>query len=117
MLLDDVVAAIEASGIPCRRTVYVNVPSDAAFAVWGDAVVSSGAAERAVRHSHTSTILLAERQGADGSAVGAVDAVLDAHIGGMSTEGWSRREREWDEESKVYTTEYTFRFVEKVRTA
>ena len=46
-----------------------------------------------------------------------MDAVLDAHIGGMSTEGWSRREREWDEESKVYTTEYTFRFVEKVRTA
>ena len=117
MLLDDVVAAIEAAGIPCRRTVYVNVPPDAAFAVWGDAVVSSGSAERAVVHSHTATVLLAERQGSDGSAVAAVDAVLDAHIGGMSTGGWSRREREWDEESKVYTTEYTFGFVEKVRIA
>ena len=115
MLLDDVVAGIEAAGIPCRRTVFNNPPQTGAFAVWGDAVRSGGADTAALTRKHYSSVLLAENQGPDGDAVDRVDAVLDSLIGGMS-DGWSRREREWSNDERVYVTEYTFSFTERLKT-
>ncbi len=114
MLLDDVAQALEEAGIPCRRTVFLNPPQSGSFAVWGDAVSSGGADLRCTRRAHTATLSLCENQGSDADGVAVCDAVLDSLIGAMS-DGWRRAERTWDNENKVYVTDYTFEFIEKVR--
>lgn len=110
MLLDDVLAELEEAGVPSKETRFVSPPTSGPYAFWDDAIEAGGADCANTLRTHTALVTVVEHPDDETDARAALEAALDARA-----QPWSREMRSWVDDLKVYTTDYSFTFYEKMR--
>ena len=109
MLLDEVLSGLAGRGVRSMQTRFVSAPEGAPYAVWDLACSATGGDDAPARRAYSAAVVVYEHpEDLAAGAPAALEALLDARA-----VPWERLARVWDEDERVYLTEYDFSWSEK----